>query len=242
MPYKGKLTERFFKVRNDVVSFINEVIEPATETYTTQQQALTDEAIVKNGFEFGQLQGGEPPILEELRSEAKKRGLYNFFLPEVCGLTVLEYSPIAELLGAYPIANAAMNCSAPDTGNMEVLEKYGTAEQKKEWLEPLLEGKIRSAFAMTEPGVASSDATNISTRIERDGDDYVINGHKWWISGAIRPECKVFILMGKTKFDGVRTSCGPLHSHAMPLYVTASLKHHPLHSSNVNSPATPNRA
>lgn len=119
-------------------------------------------------------------------------------------LSVLEYSPIAEILGAYPLANVAMNCSAPDTGNMEVLEKYGTAEQKKEWLEPLLEGQIRSAFAMTEPGVASSDATNIASSIVRDGNEYVINGHKWYISGACRPECKVFIFLGKTRFDGPR--------------------------------------
>lgn len=139
-----------------------------------------------------------------LETRQKKRGVFNFFLKEVCGLSVLEYSPIQEILGAVPEANMAMNCMAPDTGNMEVLEKYGTEEQKHQWLEPLLRGDIRSAFAMTEPGVASSDATNISTSIVRDGDDYVINGHKWYISGACRPECKVFILLGKTSSTGAR--------------------------------------
>merc|ERR1711972_1165567 len=144
----------------------------------------------------------EPAILYELRQKAKTRGLYNFFLPEVGKLSVLEYAPIAEIFGAFHLANIAMNCSAPDTGNMEVIEKYGSPEQKKQWLEPLLEGTIRSAFAMTEPGVASSDATNISTRIRRDGDEYEINGHKWYISGACRPECKVFVFMGLTKGQG----------------------------------------
>merc|ERR1740138_1972929 len=153
-----------------------------------------------------------PPMQMELRQKAKARGLYNFFLPEVGKLSVLEYAPICEIFGAFPLCNVAMNCTAPDTGNMEVLEKYGTEAQKKQWLEPLLEGKIRSAFAMTEPGVASSDATNISTTIKADGDDYIINGHKWYISGAIRPECKVFVLLGRT------STTGPKHSqHSMIL-------------------------
>merc|ERR1719162_2054298 len=155
----------------------------------------------------------EPPIFMELRAQAKARGIMNLFLPEVSKLSVLEYSPIAEILGQNQVANVAMNCSAPDTGNMEVIERYGTPEQKKKWLEPLLNGEIRSAFAMTEPGVASSDATNICTRIEADGDDYVINGHKWWISGAIRPECKVFVLLGKTSFSG------PMHKQQSMILV-----------------------
>merc|ERR1719375_1662440 len=145
---------------------------------------------------------GSPPIIAELREKAKARGLYNFFLPEVGKLSVLEYAPICEIFGAFPVCNVAMNCTAPDTGNMEVLEKYGTPEQKRQWLEPLLEGRIRSAYAMTEPGVASSDATNISASIQRDGDEYVINGHKWYISGACRPECKVFIFLGRTGGSG----------------------------------------
>merc|ERR1711865_528334 len=136
-----------------------------------------------------------PQCLMELRQKAKARGLYNFFLPEVGNLSVLEYAPICEIFGAFGLCGVAMNSMAPDTGNMEVLEKYGNEAQKKQWLEPLLRGEIRSAFAMTEPGVASSDATNISTRIEADGDEYVINGHKWWTSGALRPECKVFVLL-----------------------------------------------
>merc|ERR1719482_890180 len=134
----------------------------------------------------------------------------NLFLPEVSKCSVLEYSPIAEILGIFPLANVAMNCTAPDTGNMEVLAQYGTPEQKKQWLEPLLEGTIRSAYAMTEPGVASSDATNISATIRRDGDEYVINGHKWYISGACRPECKVFVFLGRS--EGVGDSLHNRHS------------------------------
>lgn len=198
-PFKAKLSTRFFQVRKKVIRFISEVVRPKQHIYKQQQSALEKQY-------DDPLDAPQPPILKELQAEAKRRGLWNFFLPEVSGLTVLEYAPIAELLGAYSLANAAMNCSAPDTGNMEVLEKYGTPEQKRKWLVPLLNAEIRSCFAMTEPGVASSDATNISTRIEKtaDGKHYVINGHKWWISGAMRPECKVMIVLGKTRFDGPR--------------------------------------
>ena len=139
-----------------------------------------------------------PPQLEELKKIARERGLWNLFLPSESGLTQLEYAPLAELLGWSELGPESTNSSAPDTGNMELLHLIGTEEQQRQWLEPLLAGEIRSAFAMTEPAVASSDATNIETRIERDGDDYVINGRKWWISGAADPRCHVFIVMGKT--------------------------------------------
>merc|ERR1712166_838778 len=197
LPYKHLLSPRFHDVRARVLRFCREQIEPAGPIYDQQRQELLKTV-------SHPVYCPEPPVIDVLRGKAKQAGLYNFFLPEVSGLSVLEYSPIAELLGAYPLANLAMNCAAPDTGNMEVLEKYGTPAQKEQWLQPLLDGKIRSAFAMTEPGVASSDATNISCRVERDGDEYVINGHKWWTSGAMRPECKLFVLMGKTRFDGPR--------------------------------------
>jgi acyl-CoA dehydrogenase len=140
-----------------------------------------------------------PPVVEELKRQARERELWNLFLPAESGLTQLEYAPIAELSGwSLEIAPEAINCAAPDTGNMELLHLLGTPRQKQEWLEPLLAGTIRSSFAMTEPDVASSDARNITTRIERDGDEYVVTGRKWWTSGALDPRCKLLVTMGKT--------------------------------------------
>jgi acyl-CoA dehydrogenase len=149
-------------------------------------------------------------IIESLKPLAREQGLWNLFLPRSErapeGLSNLDYAPLCEIMGRVPWASEVFNCSAPDTGNMETFERYGTEEHKRTWLDPLLRGEIRSAFAMTEPGVASSDATNIETRIERRGDNYVINGRKWWISGAADPRCKVFIVMGKTDPEAPRHS------------------------------------
>jgi acyl-CoA dehydrogenase len=143
-----------------------------------------------------------PPVVEELKTKAKERGLWNLFLPAESGLTNLEYAPLAELTGwSVEIAPEALNCAAPDTGNMEIMHMFGTEEQRKQWLQPLLDGEIRSGFSMTEPAVASSDARNIETTITRDGGDYVINGRKWWTSGAADPRCKVLIVMGRTNPD-----------------------------------------
>ena len=153
--------------------------------------------------------------IENLKKKAQEQGLWNLFLPvdsaaaagvEGAGLTNQEYAPLAEIMGRVPWSSEVFNCSAPDTGNMETIARYGSEENRERWLKPLLAGEIRSAFAMTEPEVASSDATNISTRIERDGDDYVINGHKWWISGAGDPRCAIFIVMGKTDPEAARHS------------------------------------
>jgi acyl-CoA dehydrogenase len=148
----------------------------------------------------------QPTIIEQLKTEARRRGLWNLFLPNEewgAGLSNLEYAPLAEITGrSIHLAPEALNCSAPDTGNMEVLAEFANREQQEEWLRPLLDGAIRSAYAMTEPDVASSDATNIAIRVERAGDDYVVNGRKWWTSGANHPNCKVLILMGKTDPDG----------------------------------------
>ncbi|HET7203488.1 MAG TPA: acyl-CoA dehydrogenase family protein, partial [Steroidobacteraceae bacterium] len=149
----------------------------------------------------------QPPLVEPLKAKAREAGLWNLFLPHESaqwspGLTNLEYAPLAELMGRVEWAPEVFNCSAPDTGNMEVLARYGTPEQQQRWLAPLLEGRIRSAFLMTEPGVASSDATNIECSIVRDGDEYVIDGRKWWSSNAYHPHCEILIVMGKTRFDG----------------------------------------
>jgi acyl-CoA dehydrogenase len=174
--------------------------------YHTRLQAFLDEKVfpAEPEYERYRREAGPqdhtlPPVVEELKREARARGLWNLFLPDVSGLSNLEYAPLAELTGwASHLAPETINCDAPNTGNMEVLHMFGTPEQKSQWLAPLLEGEIRSAFAMTEPDVASSDATNISTSIVRDGDDYVINGRKWWTTGINDPRCKVMILMGKT--------------------------------------------
>ncbi|HEU4422945.1 MAG TPA: acyl-CoA dehydrogenase family protein [Pilimelia sp.] len=153
-------------------------------------------------------QWDSPPIVADLKKEARSRGLWNLFLPHGkwgAGLTNLEYAPIAELTGRSPyIAPEAMNCAAPDTGNMELLAMFGTQEQQERWLRPLLDGEMRSCFSMTEPDVASSDANNIATRIERDGDEYVITGRKWWSSGAMNPRCRLSIVMGISDPDGPR--------------------------------------
>ena len=179
---------------HDIVAEVNAFMEaevyPAEPVFAQQ----IEESIATDRWSF-------PPIVQEIRAKAKAQGLWNFFAPgeEGAGLTNLQYAPIAEITGrSIQIAPQAFNCAAPDTGNMEVLSMFGTDEQKKQWLEPLLEGTIRSAFAMTEPQVASSDATNVELSIVRDGDDYVINGRKWWITGAMNPDCKIFIVMGKT--------------------------------------------
>lgn len=203
-PFRERLSGRFHEVRGRIIEFIRQEILPAQPIYLAQHAsevaALRDRPCASvhedESYRTQAVWAREPAICEELRQKAKERGLFNFFLKEVSQLSVLEYAPICEILGAFPLCNVAMNCMAPDTGNMEVLEQFGTEEQKKQWLEPLLAGRIRSAYAMTEPGVASSDATNISASIRRDGEEYVINGHKWYISGACRPECKVFIFLG----------------------------------------------
>ncbi|GAA2682816.1 acyl-CoA dehydrogenase family protein [Actinoplanes palleronii] len=183
--------------------------DATTEDYRKRLLAFMEEHVypVEAGY-HAEGDGWEPPaVLKELQSKAKDAGLWNLFLPgeHGAGLTNLQYAPLAEITGRSPsIAPAALNCAAPDTGNMEVLAEFGTPEQQERWLTPLLAGEIRSAFAMTEPQVASSDATNIGTRIERDGDDYVINGRKFYITGAMNPHCKIFIVMGKTDPDAAR--------------------------------------
>lgn len=173
-----------------------------------------DEHVYPNECRFEQWLASQPdrwaaswPPLEELKEKARAKGLWNLFLPDPewgAALTNLEYAPLCEIMGRSFIGPEIFNCSAPDTGNMELLAKYGSAAQKKQWLVPLLEGRIRSAFAMTEPDVASSDATNIALSIVRDRDGYVLNGRKWWITGAPHPQCQIFIVMGKTNPDAAR--------------------------------------
>jgi acyl-CoA dehydrogenase len=182
-------SERSRDLQGQLTDFMDEWVYPAEARY---RQEVVD--------------SGDPhhhaPVIEELKAEARKRGLWNLFLPYATewtdGLSNVDYAPLAEITGRSVLGPESLNCSAPDTGNMELLHLFGTDAQKEQWLRPLLEGEIRSCFAMTEPDVASSDATNIALRIERDGDDYVLNGRKWWISGAARTRCRVAIVMGKT--------------------------------------------
>ena len=178
------------ELREQLLAFMDEQIYPNEALFHEQLDAL------ENKWDWT-----SAPVMQEIRAEGKKLGLWNLFLPgeHGAGLTNLQYAPLAEITGrSGHLAPAALNCAAPDTGNMEVLAQFGSEEQKERWLSPLLDGTIRSAFAMTEPDVASSDATNISTTIERDGDEYVVNGRKWWITGAMAPACEIFIVMGKT--------------------------------------------
>ncbi len=182
-------------LRQRLLAFMDEFVYPHEGTFQEQLRSAAT-------------RWQPPPIIEELKQRARQQQLWNLFLPESeygAGLTNLEYAPLCEIMGRSPIAPESFNCSAPDTGNMEVLIRYGTAEQKAQWLAPLLEGNIRSCFAMTEPDVASSDATNIQARIERQDSSYIINGRKWWTSGAADPRCKIAIVMGKS--DGQ----APLH-------------------------------
>ena len=177
------------RLRAELLGFMDQRVYPAEPVFAAQLAELGNPH-------------GTPPILEELKAEARARGLWNLFLPHKTewteGLSNLDYAPLAEITGRVPFAAEALNCSAPDTGNMEILTMFGTPQQQEQWLQPLLQGEIRSAFAMTEPAVASSDATNIECSIVRDGDSYVINGRKWWISGSADPRCKILIVMGKT--------------------------------------------
>ncbi|MDQ7999231.1 MAG: acyl-CoA dehydrogenase family protein [Pseudomonadota bacterium] len=211
--YSAKTKE----LQKRVSDFMDEHIFPAEAEYTAELAANT-----AAGKRWSALQ-----VIERLKEKARAQDLWNLFLPndtaEIAkkkggGLTNMEYAPLAELMGRVPWASEVFNCSAPDTGNMETIARYGTDEHRERWLQPLLDGKIRSAFAMTEPEVASSDATNICTRIERQGDEYVINGHKWWISGAADPRCSVFITMGKSDPDG------PKHSQQSMVLVPADAK------------------
>lgn len=189
-----EFSDKVKDLQKKVTEFMEEHVYPNEKTYSDQLNEGDSRWIV-------------PPIMEELKEKAKQAGLWNLFLPDSeygAGLSNLEYAPLAEIMGRSPIGSEAFNCSAPDTGNMEVLVRYGTEEQKEKWLKPLLAGEIRSAFLMTEPDVASSDATNVQISMVRDGDEYVINGRKWWSSGALDPRCKIAIVMGKTNPDAPR--------------------------------------
>jgi acyl-CoA dehydrogenase len=180
------------RLREELLDFMEHHVYPNEPVYVEQLRASGDPHF-------------RPSVMEEMKAEARRRGLWNLFLPPGVepshGLSNLDYAPLAEILGRSRIGPEAANCSAPDTGNMEILAHFGTDEQKRRWLQPLLAGEIRSAFMMTEPQVASSDATNVTCEIRRDGDDYVINGRKWWITGAADPNCTVAIVMGKTDRD-----------------------------------------
>jgi acyl-CoA dehydrogenase len=189
-----ELTDRCRDFQERLTAFMEERIYPAESVYEEQLAAAGDPH-------------SHPPVMEELKQEAQRRGLWNLFHPDPevgPGLRNVEYAPLAEISGRSHIAPEAINCAAPDTGNMGVLTEFGTPEQKERWLQPLLDGEIRSAFAMTEPDVASSDATNIELSIARDGEEYVLNGRKWWASGAMRERCQIFIVMGKTSTEGPR--------------------------------------
>ncbi len=185
-------SQRCEEMKERLGAFMDEHVYPAEEVYERQ--------LVESGNPHH-----HPAVMEELKSKARDAGLWNMFLPDAehgAGLSNSDYAPLAEMLGRSAIASEVCNCSAPDTGNMEVLHLFATPEQRERWLMPLLDGEIRSAFAMTEPRVASSDATNIELSIERDGDEYVLNGRKWWTSGAYHPNCRILIVMGKTQPDG----------------------------------------
>src|SRR5689334_18164679 len=187
-PMDFESSDKVKRLQKKVRDFMDEHVYPAEKIFEEQLNGQQSRWQI-------------PPIMEELKQKARAAGLWNLFLPDSeygAGLTNLEYAPLCEIMGRSPIAPEVFNCSAPDTGNMETLVRYGTKEQQDRWLKPLLDGEIRSCFAMTEPAVASSDATNIATRIERDGDDYVINGHKWWTSGAGDPRCRIAIVMGRS--------------------------------------------
>jgi acyl-CoA dehydrogenase len=185
-------------LRGQLLSFMDDHVRPAEKVFAEQVAEL----------EAAGRRWERPPVMEDLKAQARSRGLWNLFLTHRsggAGLTNLQYAPLAEITGHSPsIAPEALNCAAPDTGNMELLADFGNEQQQARWLRPLLDGEIRSAFCMTEPDVASSDATNIATSIERDGDTYVINGRKWWSSGAMDPRCEILIVMGKTNPDAAR--------------------------------------